>query len=128
MGGTSYWIQHLVFPGRLGVFDETTTEVPVTPPTNTELSDNLMHALSALPQELRALYDDLPEQPPIAAEDPDAASTLHRLLTQLDPAVAQRWHWKDTRKVMRSLKIIRESGKLSSELIQEQSQTEPPPR
>ncbi|KAI0088425.1 tRNA isopentenyltransferase [Irpex rosettiformis] len=128
VGGTSYWIQHLVFPGRLGVFDETTSEVPATPSTNSKMSENLIRAISALPQELHTLYDNLPEQPPLASEDPDAASTLHRLLTQLDPIVAQRWHWKDTRKVMRSLKIIKESGKLSSEIILEQSETEPPPR
>ncbi|KAI0825941.1 tRNA isopentenyltransferase [Irpex lacteus] len=128
VGGTSYWIQHLVFPGRLGVFDETTSEVPVVPPISTELSERLTLALSDLPSDLRVLYDDLPDQPPIAATDPDAASTLHRLLILLDPVVAQRWHWKDTRKVLRSLKIIKESGRLCSEIIQEQSATDPPPR
>lgn len=117
-----------MFPGRLGVFDETTSEVPVVPPISTELSERLTLALSDLPSELRVLYDDLPDQPPIAATDPDAASTLHRLLTLLDPVVAQRWHWKDTRKVLRSLKIIKESGRLCSEIIQEQSATDPPPR
>ncbi|KAI0700185.1 tRNA isopentenyltransferase [Cytidiella melzeri] len=128
VGGTSYWIQHLVFPGRLAVFDETTTEIPAIPFTNAVLSESLARALSDLPLQLRALYENLPECPPLASEDPDAASTLHRLLTLLDPVVAGRWHWKDTRKVMRTLQIIKESGKLSSEIIQEQAGTDPPPR
>ncbi|KAI0341496.1 tRNA isopentenyltransferase [Trametopsis cervina] len=128
VGGTSYWIQHLVFPGRLATFDEATSDIPAAPSVTTELSENLALALSALPDELINLYDHLPEPPPLAADDPDAAFALHRLLSSLDPLVGQRWHWKDTRKVMRSLRIIRESGRLSSELIQEQSGTELPPR
>jgi len=42
----------------------------------------------------------------------------------LDPIVASRWHWRDTRKVLRSLRIITETGRLPSEIIAEQSKTE----
>lgn len=49
---------------------------------------------------------------------------MHRLLQALDPAVASRWHWRDSRKVLRSLRIIAETGRLPSEIIAEQSETE----
>jgi len=44
-------------------------------------------------------------------------------LQTLDPAVASRWHWRDTRKVYRSLKIVAETGRMPSEIIAEQSET-----
>jgi hypothetical protein len=46
---------------------------------------------------------------------------LHSLLLHLDPEMGARWHWKDSRKVLRSLEIIKESGKLASAGIREQS-------
>jgi tRNA dimethylallyltransferase len=110
------------------MFDEATASVPPINPTGSIISERLSCALSELSEDLRAIYEDLPVRPPIAADDPNAAFALHRLLTTLDPIVAQRWHWKDTRKVMRTLRIIQEGGKLSSEIIQEQSGTDPPPR
>jgi tRNA dimethylallyltransferase len=67
------------------------------------------------------LFYALPEAAPLAADDPDAALALYNLLQALDPSVAARWHWRDTRKVLRNLEIMKESGKKVSEMIQEQS-------
>lgn len=128
VGGTSYWIQHLVFPGRLAIFNETASSSLDTLRRSADPSDGLAGVLSSLQPDLLALYQTLPEHLPTAASDPEIAFACHRLLSQIDPVVGQRWHWKDTRKVLRSLKIIKESGRLSSEIIQEQSLTELLPR
>lgn len=77
-----------------------------------------------LSPEERDLFDKLPDPPPSASADPDGALAMHRLLQALDPAVASRWHWKDTRKVLRSLRIIAETGRLPSEIFAEQSEVD----
>ncbi|THV08068.1 tRNA isopentenyltransferase [Dendrothele bispora CBS 962.96] len=125
VGGTSYWIQHLLFPNRL--VQDLPTEVRNTQ-TCEKMSDELVQSISTLPADLLALFNALPDVPPSADTDPEAASALYRLLRALDSSVAQRWHWKDTRKVMRSLRIIQESGRKPSEIIDEQSQEALTPR
>jgi len=80
--------------------------------------------LLKLSPEERGLFEELHDPPPSASTDPDSALAMHRLLEALDPAVASRWHWRDTRKVLRSLKIIAETGKLPSEIFAEQSETD----
>ncbi|KAH9484197.1 tRNA dimethylallyltransferase [Psilocybe cubensis] len=117
VGGTSYWIQHLIFPNRL-----VSKEVD-GPGQQKEavLSGDLQNAVLKLPPELFALFENLPPEPPSAKLDPDNAFKLHQLLSLLDPVISGRWHWKDTRKVLRNLEIIKESGKRPSEIIQEQS-------
>jgi len=110
VGGTSYWIQHLIFPNRLIGKDPGQS-------FSSHSSEN-----SKLSPEERDLLDKLPDPPPSASTDPDSALAMHRLLQTLDPTVASRWHWKDTRKVHRSLKIIAETGRLPSEIIAEQSE------
>ena len=131
VGGTSYWIQHLMFPNRLASSFETspseegsTASRPQTP----TVSQRLTQYIATLPPELLQLFESLPEQPPSAASDPELAWALHKLLSALDPPVAQRWHWKDTRKVLRSLCIIRDSGRLSSEIITQQARVVSRPR
>ena len=113
VGGTSYWIQHLIFPDRLIRKD-------YPPPFPSHSSENLLSKLS--PDE-KDLFNKLPDPPPSASTDPDGALAIHRLLQALDPTVASRWHWRDTRKVLRSLRIIAETGRLPSEIIAEQSET-----
>ncbi|KAF8892663.1 IPP transferase-domain-containing protein [Infundibulicybe gibba] len=107
VGGTSYWIQHLIFPNRLPT-------VPTTPQVPHDL-------IASLPPHLLTLYLSLPDHPPLAESDPDAAFLLHSLLTALDPAVAARWHWKDTRKVLRSLRVIAETGQRHSDIMIQQA-------
>ncbi|KAI6126221.1 tRNA isopentenyltransferase [Pisolithus croceorrhizus] len=41
----------------------------------------------------------------------------------LDEPVAARWHWGDTRKLLRALQIIKEQGRTPSEIINERAST-----
>jgi len=115
VGGTSYWIQHLIFPNRL-------------PTPAQSVSESVTQSIANLPPELLELFNALPEHPPSAASHPQDAMSLHKLLTALDEPVAQRWHWRDTRKVMGSLRVIKDTGKAPSEIIIEQSKTALIPR
>ncbi|KAJ7074395.1 tRNA isopentenyltransferase [Mycena amicta] len=119
VGGTSYWMQHLIFPDRLS---------GMQPEKSSRLSDSVIAAVAALPPELLNLFNNLPPQPPDAALDPEAAFSLHLLLQNLDPQMATRWHWKDTRKVFRSLSILKETGRRPSEIVSEQSKIVSKPR
>ncbi|KAJ7093093.1 tRNA isopentenyltransferase [Mycena epipterygia] len=119
VGGTSYWMQHLMFPDRLS---------GMQPEQSPVLSESIVHSLASLPPHLLDLFNCLPQQPPDAALDPDAAAALHLLLQNLDPAMAERWHWRDTRKVFRSLRIVKDTGRRPSEILSEQSETLLKPR
>lgn len=88
-----------------------------------QISQKLAQSISQLPPELLSLFNTLPENAPSAAEDPDIALMLHALISALDPPIASRWHWRDTRKVLRSLEIIKKSGRTASEVLTEQSET-----
>jgi tRNA dimethylallyltransferase len=118
VGGTSYWIQHLIFPNRLAKPNE-------APPTSDALpwDPQLQDAIRALPDDLLTLFENLPREPPSAKADPDAAFQLHSLLLLLDPPVGQRWHWKDTRKVLHSLTIIRTARRRASDIIAQQAES-----
>ncbi|THH03717.1 hypothetical protein EW145_g6064 [Phellinidium pouzarii] len=111
VGGTSYWIHHLLFPNSLPALATTLKNHTASP------SPRLLDALSVLPERLASLYNALPSTSPSAKIDPDQAFALHSLLSYLDPIMASRWHWKDTRKVLRNLEIIKESGRLASEVV-----------
>jgi tRNA dimethylallyltransferase len=127
VGGTSYWIQHLIFPGRLAGFNDQLADASFSSSANKH-SERLAKAVAQLPPDLLSVYQNLETQGASAAADSGSAFTLHRLLAALDPPVARRWHWKDTRKVLRSLELIKQAGCLSSEIISEQSQTVSEPR
>ncbi|KAG8716462.1 hypothetical protein FRC11_008611 [Ceratobasidium sp. 423] len=100
VGGTAYWVQHLLFANRLTSLEDSIYE-PSTTSVNTALAD--------LPPPLQQLFDNLPPR----GDDVDATTAfdLHTILSHLDPPTAARWHWKDARKVLRSLNIVRESNK-----------------
>ncbi|KZT69060.1 tRNA isopentenyltransferase [Daedalea quercina L-15889] len=119
VGGTSYWIQHLLFPNRLVSLESSSAYKALqgAPPT----SGSLTQSLASLPPELLDLFHTLPTEPPPAADQPELASAMHQLLSALDPPIGQRLHWRDTRKTLRQLNIIKESGRLSSEILAEQS-------
>jgi len=115
VGGTSYWMQHLMFPNRL-------------PTPSGSPSESVTNAIANLPPDLLQLFNALPEQPPSATTHPQEAVRLHKLLTALDKPVAQRWHWKDTRKVIGSIRVIKDTGRTPSEVIAEQSKIALTPR
>ncbi|GBE82536.1 tRNA dimethylallyltransferase, mitochondrial [Sparassis crispa] len=127
VGGTSYWMQNLIFPNRLASFGQTTRQVSppgILPP----MSEELAQAVASLPPELLDLYNALPEQPPSAETEPEAATSLYALLSIIDPERAKSWHWRDTRKTLREVCIIRENGRTSTAIFAEQAQVIVPPR
>jgi len=121
VGGTSYWIQHLIFPNRLVCKDSGSRSRSPSPLEEPSWSEQLSLSIASLPPDLLLLLQNLPEGPPSAKVNPDEAFRLHCLLSILDPLVSQRWHWKDTRKVLRSLEIIKECRQRLSDIILEQS-------
>lgn len=124
MGGTAYWIQHLLFPERL-TSSHTRSLSPISSDSPT---GSLSDAVKSLSDELRLIYDAVPDHPLPAAHETEAALNMHSLLSALDPDVAARWHWKDVRKVHRSLNIIKENGRRNSEIIEHQSKIPLQPR
>ena len=97
-------------------------------PPEQPASEAFAKAIASLPSELLALFNDLPESAPSADTDSQLCLDMHKLLTVLDPLVAQRWHWRDSRKVLTNLRVIQENRRLASEIILEQSQTVSKPR
>lgn len=102
VGGTTYWLQHLLFSNRLTSLEDAMNGSPFP----SQIADTT--SVPDLPSSLRRLFDNLPPR----GDDVDetTAFDLHVLLSHLDPATAARWHWKDSRKVLRSLNIIKESN------------------
>ncbi|KAH7103788.1 tRNA isopentenyltransferase [Auriculariales sp. MPI-PUGE-AT-0066] len=115
VGGTAYWIQHLIFPDRLAATDpQVGSSVPA-------LSSVLSAGLASLSAEQRDLYDNVSDIITDSVSE-DRALELHNLLLCLDPVTGARWHWRDTRKVVRSLEVMKENGCLASELYAAQSE------
>jgi tRNA dimethylallyltransferase len=110
-------MQHLIFPDRLASDDSSSSPDEPAAPRSQDLADSI----ASLPPHLLSLFNDLPKHPPSARTDPDAAFDLHTLLEILDAPMAQRWHWRDTRKILRNLCIIKEYGRRPSEIIDNQS-------
>lgn len=127
VGGTSYWMQHLLFPNRLANQDVDSTR-PGTTASDSPLSAFLQASVSLLTPNLFNLWMALPDSPPNAATHPKDALSLHELLQALDPPVASRWHWRDTRKVLRSLRVMQETRRTPSEIISQQSESPLIPR
>lgn len=115
-----------MFPDRLAS-SETTSRSPSLHRTPL-ISDTLADSLLLLTPQLLSLYNNLPGHAESASTDPQGALQLHALLSALDPAVASRWHWKDTRKVLRSIRIMQDTGCKPSDIISQQSQVGVQPR
>jgi len=119
VGGTTYWMQHLLFPNRLiGSPSKQRNK------ENIEYSPNVEQSLASLSGEQRQLFDTLPIGNLAAESIPsnDYSLRIHILLSSIDPDMASRWHWRDTRKVLRNLQIIKETGQRASEIVREQDQ------
>ncbi|VDB88643.1 unnamed protein product [Peniophora sp. CBMAI 1063] len=118
VGGTSYWLQHLIFSNRL---PNDPASSPPASTTSRAPDEELAASIAALPPEMRALLNNLPDPAPSAADQPDLALTLHEILAKLDPVISGTWHWRDTRKVLRSLSIIKATGQRPSSLYRSQA-------
>ncbi|PVF94839.1 tRNA isopentenyltransferase [Serendipita vermifera] len=120
VGGTSYWLQNLLFPNRI-ITDNTSSSSVIT---RSEPIPSFQRDIDALDAEQRALFNDLPDRPPTASDNAEETLNLWRLLDALDPDMAARWHWKDSRKVLRNLEIMAEKGRRASEIIKDQDEIE----
>lgn len=109
-----------MFPNRLA-FNNNSTMPEGASTRASSMTPELVKSIETLPPHLLTLFNNLPGHPPSAAVDPDAAFNLHALLSNLDAPIASRWHWRDTRKVLRSLSIIKESGRRTSDIIMDQT-------
>ena len=106
-GGTAYYMQHLLFPGRLVSADEGS-------PDDQALA-RLAERISLLPADQLALWHSLDREVQSNAPPPPNAEQYWGLLNVLDPASAARWHYNDHRKVLRSLRVLRDTGLSQSE-------------
>ncbi|SPO19829.1 related to tRNA isopentenylpyrophosphate transferase [Ustilago trichophora] len=121
-GGTTYYCQHLLFPGRLittpgGGEGEVVEEVDLgVDPVYQKLSEEEKGLLGHVSTGNSAKVDLATR----AANDPELGMQLWKLLNKIDPAMAARWHYKDTRKVANSLRVYKETGRPHSVWIAEQ--------
>lgn len=122
VGGTAYWIQHLIFGNRLASSVNLST-LPGEKHTACSVSPELAQKIHSLPPELLELFLNLPKSLQL-----EQAPAYHALLSSLDPTTAARWHWRDTRKVIRSLELIKEYGCLTSEIMAKQALSHAQPR
>lgn len=105
VGGTTYYVQHFLFPGRL-VSQAEGGDAPAAahPPA-------LLAQVAALPPAQQALWHQLGADDVRVNAPPNVTSDgLWALLHALDPDSASRWHYKDKRKVYRSLRILYDTG------------------
>ncbi|KIY65725.1 tRNA isopentenyltransferase [Cylindrobasidium torrendii FP15055 ss-10] len=122
VGGTAYWIQHLVFPGSVN-YEEPAIQKGAD--GQIALSDDLARNISLLSPAALSIWTRLAEDTQAQTEE---ALPAYQLLQTLDPQMAARWHWRDVRKVVRSLVIMKTSGRLASERVMEQSRITVQPR
>jgi tRNA dimethylallyltransferase len=118
-------MQHLLFPDRLAGRPTSSLDVMAT---SSAPSPSLRIALKMLSESQLSLYSTISELPAPTAEDNDTALELYELLRCIDPDTASRWHWRDVRKVLRSLIIMKEQNKLNSEIIAQQNVVDIEPR
>ncbi|CZT23635.1 related to tRNA isopentenyltransferase [Ramularia collo-cygni] len=93
VGGTHYYTQSLLFRDRLTEQDDEHTK--------------------------HEFVDSTAEKWPILQE---STETLLAELSRVDPAMAERWHPNDRRKIKRSLEIYLQTGRKASEIYNEQRQ------
>ncbi|KAI1125123.1 IPP transferase-domain-containing protein [Nemania abortiva] len=96
VGGTLYYVHALLFEGSLISSDETE------------------------PDEIRFhSQEETTSQFPILDDSTDA---IFQKLREVDPAMAERWHPDDRRKIKRSLEIYLTTGKRASDIYAEQQE------
>ncbi|WFD06128.1 leukotriene-A4 hydrolase [Malassezia vespertilionis] len=110
VGGTTYYLQHLLFRGRL---------VSAANELDRDGAEVLEKAVAQLPLDQQALWSAL-DAPLPNADSPAQGMVLWELLNALDPSSARRWHHNDARKVYRSLRILRDTGRPQSAWLAQQ--------
>lgn len=116
VGGTAYWIQNLIFSSNLASLPEVDYFQPLQQSKDVGWDPELIKRTEGLIEELKALWMNLPIIAPHPDQAPDESFKLHELLTSLDSVTAARWHWRDSRRVLTSLRVIKESGKTVGEV------------
>ena len=131
-GGTTYYLQHLLLPGRLVSAPKKNNEQL---PEQQQEREKELHMDAKEVEEIaqrasREKLDDdqldlllrLINAPYGSTDVLQGCEPLEvwRLLDLLDETMANRWHYRDFRKVLRSIRVLFETGKRHSEIIQEQ--------
>ena len=133
-----YFIQHLLFPGRLvsaqdqpaGADHAGSLETPsVISEANSQLTSDMTELLAVLldlpaVSTSSAFPPDFPlKRLPTAYRSIEAFSAaLYAILQVIDPAMSRKWHWKDVRKVRRSVEVALQTGRRHSDIMREQQQ------
>ncbi|CEH15042.1 trna isopentenyltransferase [Ceraceosorus bombacis] len=124
-GGTTYYVQHLLFPGRLVSLQRESDDwraaederpLALSHTAQTDLDE----ILAKLDEGQRRVWDALAAVKPGGRLPPYPRVAFWQLLDALDPDMARRWHWNDHRKVSRSLRVLMETGKRHSDWIRDQ--------
>ncbi|CAO1636320.1 unnamed protein product [Parajaminaea phylloscopi] len=131
-GGTTYYMQHLLFPGNVVTARGTeassgdpneshgepdTSVGAVMPPQD----DELAAAMDGLTIANRSTWQAiLTSATKTSVHDLPSARDLWDLLDALDPVMARRWHPSDARKITNSLRVIASTGKRHSHWVAEQ--------
>ncbi|CAD6887904.1 unnamed protein product [Tilletia caries] len=131
-GGTSYYVQHLLFPGRL-VSAGTSDDIP-DEDTKKEISPKAREAVQEeLSDELKVLWAGFLAggwHTVVSSEHEQEGSKeltsqeLWTLLNALDPPIAARWHPNDHRKILRSLTVFATTGRRHSDWLRTQQEEE----
>nr|URW63633.1 IPT [Ustilago esculenta] len=128
-GGTTYYLLHLLFPGRLITTTPVVGEGGEKRDDGVDLTGNPLY--QRLDEEERGLLDQVSagnsakvDLAAKATADPGLGMKLWKLLEKVDPAMAARWHYRDSRKVANSLRVYKETGRSHSHWIAEQDSQE----
>ncbi|WFD00909.1 leukotriene-A4 hydrolase [Malassezia yamatoensis] len=110
VGGTTYYLQHLLFPGRL---------VSKSCKDGSDSISKQSSVQEQLSPEQRAIWDAIHQDHDVDM-DHITSESLWDLLHALDEASAARWHYRDRRKILRSLRILKQTGTRQSDWVHQQ--------
>lgn len=120
-GGTGYYAQHLLFPGRL--ITSSDADAKHSSPIPLDQSETYR----ALTQEEKELLEQIStdgsaksDLASSATKDRELGMKLWKLLDRIDPVMAARWHYRDSRKIANSLRVFKETGQAHSYWISQQ--------